>query len=178
MKTMSLKLGIRDNSELENTLEVTRTSPLTNSTFDNYINFITEEFTNKRRGQETIKYNHFIEVSTIFYNGFNDQGGEGKDRGRGRDSKRGKDRGRGRGRDRGTDNGNFDRNNSLSVNGLTFYPNKRYSEHKLYKITPNQKAIIKEAKRWEIIKIHLKIIHQQLEQYSLLYLTLYKRLCL
>ena len=77
---MTLKLGIRDNYELENTLEGTRTSPLANSTLDNYINLIIEEFIKQCRGQETIKYNHFIEVSTVFYNGFNDKGGEVKDR--------------------------------------------------------------------------------------------------
>ena len=73
---MTLKLGIRDNYELENTLEGIRTSPLANSTLDNYINLIIEEFIKQCRGQET----HFIEVSTVFYNGFNDKGGEVKDR--------------------------------------------------------------------------------------------------
>ena len=42
------ELGIRDNDELKNTIEATRTSPLVNLTFNNYVNFITEETTSKR----------------------------------------------------------------------------------------------------------------------------------
>ena len=48
---MNLKSGIRDNAGVENTIEAASKSPLTNSTLNNYVNFITAKITSKRDRQ-------------------------------------------------------------------------------------------------------------------------------
>ena len=45
MKIMNLKSNIRDGAGLENIIEAARTSATTNTTFDNYVNFLTEGVT-------------------------------------------------------------------------------------------------------------------------------------
>ena len=63
MKITDLKSNIRDGAGLENTIEAACTSPAANTTFDNYVNFLTEFITSKWGRAETFKISHPRQVS-------------------------------------------------------------------------------------------------------------------
>ena len=133
MKIMNLKANIRDGAGLENTIEAARTSLITNSTFDNYVNFLTEGITSKRGRAETFKISHPRQVSSV---------GQQPKRGNGRPNFRG---GRGRGRSNSNRSGTSDK--PFQCDGKTLYPNKSYSNTEYRALTKNQKNALKEAHR-------------------------------
>ena len=128
MKILNLKSGIRNDAGLENTIEAARTSATANSSFDNYVNFLTEGITSKRARAETFKNNHPRQVSTANSNQTN--------RGRGR----GRSRRNGRGYFNGKSNGR-----PIKIDGTLLYPNKSYSREEFKNLTQNQRDALKKA---------------------------------
>ena len=138
MKIMNLKSNIRDGAGLENTIEAARTSALANSTFDNYVNFLTEGVTSKRGRAETFKINHPRSVAST-------EGSYKKYNGRKKNYNGGNSNsGRSKGGSRGSRN-LTDKGQPFQCDGLTLYPNKRYSSSEYANLTPNQKNALKKA---------------------------------
>eukprot|EP00559_Dactyliosolen_fragilissimus_P006128 CAMPEP_0184870302 /NCGR_PEP_ID=MMETSP0580-20130426/37042_1 /TAXON_ID=1118495 /ORGANISM="Dactyliosolen fragilissimus" /LENGTH=114 /DNA_ID=CAMNT_0027372315 /DNA_START=490 /DNA_END=835 /DNA_ORIENTATION=- len=68
MKILNLKNGIRDAAMMENTLEAACTSALANSTFTNYVNFLTEGVSIKGVKKKFLNIPHhakFLELKAI-----------------------------------------------------------------------------------------------------------------
>ena len=135
MKIMNLKSNIRDGAGLENTIEAARISVTTNATFDNYVNFLTEGVTSKRGRAETFKMNHPRSVASA-------EGSYKKAGGRKKYNNGGRSKGSNR-----SGYGSTDKGQPFQCDGLTLYPNKRYSPSEYANLTSNQKNALKKAHR-------------------------------
>mmetsp|Transcript_16812 Transcript_16812/g.23800 ORF Transcript_16812/g.23800 Transcript_16812/m.23800 type:complete len:255 (+) Transcript_16812:362-1126(+) len=139
MKILNLKNGIRDAAMMENTLEAACTSALANSTFTNYVNFLTEGVSNQRSQKEVFKHSTPRQVSGVEGNR---GGGHGQGRGR-----KGRFCGRGFGRGRGRKGcGDSNHGPTIDVKGKTLYLNKAYSDHEYGQLSHAQKDDIRLAR--------------------------------
>ena len=76
MKILNFKNGIRDTAMTENTIKASRTSTVANTSFEAYVNFVTEGIASKRSQKETFKHNTPRQVSDV-----SSFGGKGRGRG-------------------------------------------------------------------------------------------------
>ena len=130
---MNLKSNIRDGAGLENTIEAARISATANATLDNYVNFLTEGVTSKRGRAEMFKLNHPRTVAST-------EGSYKKNNDRKKYNNGGKSKGGSRG-----NRCSIDKGQPFQCDGLTLYPNKRYSSSEYANLTPNQKNALKKA---------------------------------
>ena len=131
MKIMSLTANKRNGAGLENTIEAARTSTTANTTFDNYVNFLTEGITSKRGRAETFKISHPRQVASVNHSG---------KRGGSKRSTRG-----GKSRNQYGNSKPSSKGKLFQCEGKTLYPDMNYPSNEYNALSKGEKDALKRA---------------------------------